>query len=110
MKEKRTVKRSSADRRKGRTDWRRLRGMPEAEVASGARTDPDNPPWTEAELHAAELVLPCAEPKVPVSIRLDREVVDYFKEQGPGYQSRIGAVLLSYVRSQQLTKPRRSDR
>ena len=39
------------------------------------------------------------ERKLPVSIRLDREVIDFFREEGPGYQSRISAVLLSYVRS-----------
>jgi uncharacterized protein (DUF4415 family) len=38
---------------------------------------------------------------VPVSIRLDAEVLDYFKAAGRGYQSRINAVLLGYVRSQQ---------
>jgi uncharacterized protein (DUF4415 family) len=32
---------------------------------------------------------------------LDAEVVDYFKAGGSGYQSRINAVLLGYVRSQQ---------
>lgn len=40
--------------------------------------------WTDAELQAAELVLPSEEPKVPVSIRLDSEVVDYFKRAGRG--------------------------
>lgn len=40
--------------------------------------------------------------KVPVSIRLDPQVVEHFKAQGAsGYQSRINAVLLAYVRSQQ---------
>ncbi len=32
-------------------------------------------------------------PKQPVSLRLDREVIDWFKQQGPGWQSRINAVL-----------------
>ena len=39
--------------------------------------------------------------KVPVSIRLDADVLDYFKHGGTGgYQSRINAVLRSYVRAQ----------
>jgi len=37
------------------------------------------------------------EPKEAVSIRLNRFVLDYFKRGGRGYQSRIGAVLRSYV-------------
>jgi len=37
------------------------------------------------------------EAKVPVSIRVDRAVLDWFKAQGPRYQSRINAVLKAYV-------------
>ena len=32
-------------------------------------------------------------PKVPVSIRLDREVVEKFRATGPGWQSRINEAL-----------------
>jgi uncharacterized protein (DUF4415 family) len=35
--------------------------------------------------------------KQPISLRLDRDVLDWFKNQGPGYQSRINAVLRSYM-------------
>ena len=34
-----------------------------------------------------------ADPKVPVSIRLDREVVEKFRATGPGWQSRINEAL-----------------
>lgn len=101
MKGEPIARRALADRKKDRTDWARVRAMTEEEVDQGAERDPDNPAWTPQELAAARLIAPSAEPKVPVSIRLDREVVDYFKGQGPGYQSRIGAVLLAYVRSQE---------
>ncbi len=37
--------------------------------------------------------------KVPVSIRLSPEVVEYFKATGKGWQSRIGTVLQDYVAS-----------
>jgi uncharacterized protein (DUF4415 family) len=37
-----------------------------------------------------------AAPKAQVTIRLDREVLDWFKSQGKGYQSRINAVLRAY--------------
>lgn len=99
MKEERIVRRTPADRAQDKTDWERLRSMSEEEIERGAESDVDNPPWTEEELANAELVLPSPEVKVAVSIRLDREVIDYFKSQGPGYQSRIGAVLRAYVRS-----------
>lgn len=73
--------------------------MSEEEIERGALSDADNPPWTEEELAHAELIAPSGERKVPVSIRLDPEVIEFFKKDGPGYQSRIGAVLLTYVRS-----------
>jgi len=37
--------------------------------------------------------------KVLVSVRLDTEILDFFKESGSGYQTRINAVLLHYVRT-----------
>lgn len=101
MSEERITRRVPDDRRRGRTDWQRLRAMSEEQIEANTAADPENPRWTDAELQAAELVLPSEEPKVPVSIRLDSEVVDYFKQAGRGYQSRINAVLLGYVRSQQ---------
>jgi uncharacterized protein (DUF4415 family) len=73
--------------------------MTEEEVVRNASEDPDNPLWTPEELANARLVLPGEGPKVPVSIRLDPEILDYFKADGAGYQSRINAVLLAYVRS-----------
>lgn len=101
------TKRTLTDKRRGRTDWNRLHGMSEEETEANARADADNPPWTQTELAAAELVLPTVEPKRPVSIRLDAEVLDYFQAAGRGYQSRINAVLLGYVRSQQRKPGRR---
>jgi uncharacterized protein (DUF4415 family) len=107
MSEQRTTRRTLEDRRTGRTDWGRLRQMSEDEVEASAVADRDNPLWTDAELKAAEMVLPGEEPRVPVSIRLDQEVLDYFRQGGRGYQTRINAVLRGYVRSQQQNATRR---
>ncbi len=41
-----------------------------------------------------------AEPKAQVTIRMDREVLDWFKGQGKGYQTRINAVLRAYKEAQ----------
>jgi uncharacterized protein (DUF4415 family) len=46
----------------------------------------------------AKLVIP--EPKEAVSIRLDRDVMEWFRRQGKGHQTRINAVLRTYVESQ----------
>jgi len=39
-------------------------------------------------------------PKPLVSIRLDADVLDWFKSHGKGYQTRINAVLRGYVKAQ----------
>ncbi len=46
--------------------------------------------------------------KSPISIRLSREVVDYFKSQGKGWQTRINDVLYDYVRNQSEESDRNS--
>ena len=37
------------------------------------------------------------ENKKPVTLRLDRDVLEWFKSTGKGYQTRINAILRSYV-------------
>ena len=44
--------------------------------------------------------------KLPISLRVDADVLDWFKRQGPRYQSRINAVLRSYM-TQRLRSLRR---
>ena len=59
--------------------------------------DPDNPAWTEDMLGAPVLKRgrgPQTTPtKVLTSIRLDADVLEFFKSQGGGYQSRINEAL-----------------
>ena len=42
----------------GQTDWKRLAKMTDAEIACGARTDPDNPPLTDSQLRRTRRVVP----------------------------------------------------
>jgi len=70
--------------------------MSDEEIAHNAAEDPDNPEWTDEELAKAERV-PGRSSKSAIYIRLDPEVLEYFREGGPGYQSRINAVLRTYV-------------
>ena len=46
----------------------------------------------------AELVLP--QPKQAISMRVDQDVLDYFKSQGSGHLTRMHAVLKAYVEAQ----------
>ena len=42
------------------------------------------------------------QPKAVLNMRVDREVMDFFRRQGPDYQTRINAVLRSYVEQMRL--------
>ncbi|MFN2377818.1 MAG: BrnA antitoxin family protein [Candidatus Binatia bacterium] len=53
-----------------------------------------------ADLPAAfwkDAVLVHPVPKQPISLRLDADVLAWFRKQGPRYQSRINAVLRAYM-------------
>ncbi len=55
----------------------------------------DAPSLPDAVWMKAAAELPCT--KQQITLRLDAEVLDYFKHTGKRYQSRINAVLRSYV-------------
>ncbi len=63
--------------------------------------DPNNPAWTEDMLGAPVLKRgrgPQATPtKVLTSVRLDADILAFFKSKGAGYQSRINAALRKEV-------------
>jgi uncharacterized protein (DUF4415 family) len=85
---------------KARTDWKRLDKRKDSDVRRAIRFDPDAAPELDrAWFRRAKLVVP--EPKQAVSIRLDRDVMEWFRRQGRGYQTRINAVLRTYVEAQQ---------
>jgi uncharacterized protein (DUF4415 family) len=101
MSAKRTRKRERIVRYKSVDDIpvkplnRKLMAMSDAEAERRAAADADAgvvPPgfWDDAEV-----LLP--QTKQQITLRLDPEVIRFFKRTGKGYQSRMGAVLRSYV-------------
>jgi len=48
--------------------------------------------WEDAEVKAPT-------PKHPVNLRVDADILEFFKEGGRGYQTRMHSVLRSYVDS-----------
>ena len=68
---------------------------------SATVNDPDNPAWTEDMLGAPVLKRgrgpQTAPTKVLTSVRLDADILEFFKAQGSGYQSRINATLRAAV-------------
>ena len=76
--------------------------------------DPDNPAWTEDMLGAPMLKRgrgPQAAPtKVLTSVRLDADILEFFKSQGAGYQSRINAALRVEVERHSRAGPKATTR
>jgi uncharacterized protein (DUF4415 family) len=83
-----------------RTDFKKLAAMTDAEILARRGNDPNFPPidWAEADVQIVEPVV-----KTAVSIRLDSDVLDYFKQAGRGYQTRINQILRSYMEHQKKT-------
>ncbi|MBB4301106.1 uncharacterized protein (DUF4415 family) [Rhodobium orientis] len=80
---------------KGKTDWERVKNLTDEEIERAAREDPDWEGLLDIDWSKAVLVVPA--PKKAVSIRLDADVLDFFKQEGRGYQTRINQVLRSYM-------------
>ena len=101
MKEKNiTVVSRDAPRKKGKTDFERLRNTTDAEIEAQIANDPDfSDDWNWGD---AVLVIPPK--KKPISIRVDEDVLDYFKAEGAGYQRRMNAVLRSYMEQKKKKK------
>lgn len=76
------------------TDIERLRNMTDDEI------DFSDIPRTTPEMWARGVVRKGVKPVVSkrqLTLRLDEEIVEFFKEQGSGYQTRINSLLKAYV-------------
>lgn len=78
---------------KGKTDWKRLDRQTSAQVEAIADNDREGAPVSDAEWARTEILRP---EKVAVGIKLDSDVLGWFKNQGKGYQTRINSVLRRY--------------
>jgi len=93
---------------KSQTNWERVEAMTDEELTANALSDPDNPPlpddfFEKAKRVRLEDLLP--ETKERVCIRLDRDVLAWFRVQKKkGYQTAINAVLRAFVESQERGK------
>lgn len=66
-----------------------IRDMPDSEIDYS-----DIPELTDEFWENAVIVRP--KKKKPVSLRLDEDVLEWFKKQGKGYQTKMNAVLTAY--------------
>ena len=87
----------NARRKSIKSDLQRVDAMSDKDI------DYSDVPATDVDFwQAAEVNLPAV--KQQVTLRIDPDIVDYFKAAGQGYQTRINAVLRSYVKAHQHNK------
>ena len=90
---------------RGRADLDGLQRISDAQIASTSPPElSDLPPdfWAEA------VVVPG--PKKAISLRVDQDVLEWFKETGPRYQTRMNAVLRTYVSEMRKDQKRSTKR
>ena len=75
-------------------NWARVWALRDEEIAIS-----DEHPELDVQ-HVVKVIrrhgLKPAPPKASVSLRIDRDVLDWFKAQGPGYQTRINMILRAF--------------
>lgn len=93
MSEKIITKRFSA-KRKGKTNWTRVDAQVgkalERSIAADADADVPGADWTRARL-----VMPAR--KESIHLRLDPDVLAWYRRHGPGFLTRMNAVLRAYM-------------
>jgi uncharacterized protein (DUF4415 family) len=72
--------------------------MTDEDIERAAASDPDAQMTTKEYWANAKLIWPAQ--KEPVTIRIDKDVLAWFRKRGRGYQSRINAVLRAFVEAQ----------
>ena len=77
-----------------------LKALPDENIDFSDIPELDAEFWENAEWVEADKTL-------PLTIRVKESVLEYFKAGGKGYQTRINAVLESYVRAKKEPEPSR---
>jgi uncharacterized protein (DUF4415 family) len=80
------------------TDWARIDAMQDEDI------DLSDAPEITPEMFARAVVrrgLKTRSNKAQVTLRVDSDVLAWFKEQGSGYQTKINALLRAYMEAHQ---------
>ena len=90
--------------RKGetRTDWDRINAMTEEEIERNALEENRRLGIPDDWYKDAYAVYPVE--KERITIRIDKDVLDHFRKKGKGYQSRINAVLRTFMTAESNSK------
>ena len=91
---------NSATLRKSRTDWKRVDTMTDKQI------DFSDTPEVTPDMFARAVVRRGLKPvprKEQLTIRVDSDVLEWYRRQGPGYQTRINALLRAYMQERART-------
>lgn len=84
----------AATSKKSRTDWARIDAMRDEDIDL---TDvPEVPPEAFARAVVRRGLKP-VERKEQLTLRVDSDVLEWFRKQGQGYQTKINALLRAYM-------------
>lgn len=81
-------------KRQSKTNWARLDALKDQDIDYSEIPELDDDFFKNA-------VLRMPEPKAIVTLRLDRDVLEWLKKQGPRYQTRINALLRAYMEAKE---------
>jgi uncharacterized protein (DUF4415 family) len=85
------------------TDWSRFDALTDADIEAAVRKDPDAPRVAPPDwLKRAKLIRPS--PKDMISIRLDRDVLEYFRAE-ERWQTRINGILRTVMEHEKAGAP-----
>jgi uncharacterized protein (DUF4415 family) len=85
---------------RSKTDWGRVDAMSDEDIARAVESDPDTRFLDEEDFKKMRRRGSQSAPvKDNISVRLNQEVVVFFKAQGKGWQTKINDVLQDYINS-----------
>ena len=88
------MKKKASSKIRSKTDWKRIDAMRDADIDFS-----DDPEWTP-EMFARAVRRVGLKPvlrKSQITLRLDADVLEWFRARGSGYQTQINSLLRAYM-------------
>ena len=86
------------------TDWERVKALTDEEIEAAVDFE------DEGEFDWDNVIVGLPLPKRQITLRLDGDIIDAFRAEGSGYQTRINNVLRGYVNAIRLQAAKDQDR
>ncbi|MDQ3655075.1 MAG: BrnA antitoxin family protein [Chloroflexota bacterium] len=87
-------------RGESQSDWAAADAMTEEELEAAIASDPDEAGLGYQPPNWDNVIIGFPKPKRQLTVRLDSDIIEWFKATGKGYQTRMNAVLRSYVEAE----------